>query len=233
MHDPLTHGLAHGIHIRRHHRARRARRVHRAQHVRQQRGCGGYGARQQRVPDQEGAGHAGAEFLVGGQHHGVGHEEAEKLGLRVGRGSRGGGRDKVHVVCREGVGCSARVAAPRLDLADALFHIRLENGLEFFAHGFRAVEIGRGVRGRDEPEGVVELAPVPFPEPVQRVLSGAFKFRKGGEVAVDDAVTDLEERVGELEGFAWGEPAGSVADEVDLGVCKAGDESEGTCQGGY
>lgn len=66
---------------------------------------------------------------------------------------------------------------------------------------------------------MIELRPIPFPQPVERVLGGALEFGEGGEVAVDDAVADFEEGVGKLKGFAGGEPAGFIADEVDLGVC--------------
>jgi hypothetical protein len=44
-------------------------------------------------------------------------------------------------------------------------------------------------------------------------------------VAVDDAVSDLEKWEGELERLSGWEPGGAVTDEVDLGVCEAGDES--------
>jgi hypothetical protein len=43
-------------------------------------------------------------------------------------------------------------------------------------------------------------------------LGRAFEFGERGEVPVDDAVPVLEKGVGELEGFAGGEPGGSVAD---------------------
>jgi hypothetical protein len=59
---------------------------------------------------------------------------------------------------------------------------------------------------------VVELAPVPFPEPGQCVLGCAFEFGEGGEVAVDDAVADLEEGGGELKGVSGGKPGGFIAD---------------------
>jgi hypothetical protein len=58
-------------------------------------------------------------------------------------------------------------------------------------------------------------------------LGCAFEFGEGGEVAVDDAVADLEEGGWELESFSGREPGGLVPDEVDLGVCEAGDESRG------
>jgi hypothetical protein len=53
---------------------------------------------------------------------------------------------------------------------------------------------------------MIELTPVPFPEPVERVLCGTLELGEGGEVAVDDAMPDLKERVGELEGLARWEP---------------------------
>jgi hypothetical protein len=57
-------------------------------------------------------------------------------------------------------------------------------------------------------------------------LGGTLEFREGGEVSVDDAVADFEERVGKLERLAGGEPTGFVPDKVNLGVCETGDESE-------
>jgi hypothetical protein len=56
-------------------------------------------------------------------------------------------------------------------------------------------------------------------------LGCTFKFGERGKVAVDDAVSDLEKRVRELERFSGWEPGGSVPDQVDLGVCEASDES--------
>lgn len=74
---------------------------------------------------------------------------------------------------------------------------------------------------------MIELPPVPFPEPVEALLCGEDEFREGGKVPMDDAVADFEEGVGELEGFSGGEPRGAVAGEFYLGVEEAGYESEG------
>ena len=66
---------------------------------------------------------------------------------------------------------------------------------------------------------MVELRPVPFPEPGEAFFGGELELSEGGEMAVHDAVADLEEVEGELEGFAGGEPCWAVAGEFGLGVC--------------
>lgn len=53
---------------------------------------------------------------------------------------------------------------------------------------------------------MVELAPVPFPEPLERILSSALELGERGEMTVNDAVPDLKEWVGQLEGFARWKP---------------------------
>lgn len=78
--------------------------------------------------------------------------------------------------------------------------------MDLFSDAVYAFHLGIvGLRGGDT-KSMVELAPVPFPEPLERILSSALELGERGEMTVNDAVPDLKEWVGQLEGFARWKP---------------------------